>query len=551
MLLLVVLIASACADSPHREPVTFSYTGDVGLGNSVFVVGNHADVGAGDVTHAIKLRYISGNVWTAQIAIQAGTQLQYRYVRRSTAPGSWCDPSNATDLSSTQTLSVPAQPAAPYRGKTIYYLSSWPSVNLFYRNGTSWVTASMSKLSSGRANGESFFKVTGIGNPGEDLEFVFNDGAGHFDNPPGGGNYLTADDDFYVQDGNVFPYQPPAAVSTPQIVTAHIDSTAQNIAGRDIHIYTPRGYVQNTTKRYPVVYFHDGQNVFDPGGMFGSWSADATATREIGQGRVRETILVAIDNDGANRIPEYQPPNDSYLGTQGRADAYASFVINNVRPYVDTHYRTLNDPANTLTIGSSLGGLVALYLGREFTTFGKVGAFSAAWWISPNYVAQVNAGTKKPLRVYLDFGTSEPVDDWNNALAMYDTHLAHSYTASGDVTFAAGCGQSHNETAWAARLPAALRYLLPAREEPAQVAQRDYPPRFDVTSVDRVNRRASFTYSAMYGFVYVLDRSLDLKTWTPAITLSTEQLPWATRMAEDSALPADDHAFWRLRATTP
>ena len=201
----------------------------------------------------------------------------------------------------------------------------------------------MVKVGAGRTAGEGLFKISGVGEAGENLEFVFTDGNGSYDNPPGGGNYLTNLDDFEVQDGNVFSYQPPPIVSAPQIINHFVDSTATNIADRNVRIYLPRGYTQNSTKRYPVLYLHDGQNVFDPGGDFGSWSADATATREIGQGRMRETILVGIDNT-ANRIPEYMPPNDTYQGTQGRGDSYASFVINNVRPYLDFNFRTLNDP---------------------------------------------------------------------------------------------------------------------------------------------------------------------------------------------------------------
>ncbi|MDQ2919004.1 MAG: alpha/beta hydrolase-fold protein, partial [Verrucomicrobiota bacterium] len=389
-LLLVVccalVVSFAHASSPHKEVVTFSYTSDVGFGKSVFVVGNHSDVGNWDVTQAVKLHYTAGNVWTGQIAIQAGTQLQYRYISRSNSNANWCTSSNATYLTSNLSLTVPAQPDAPYRGKTIYYLSNWNPPSLFYNNNGTWTAAVMMRVSDGRTVGESLYKISGIGAAGENVEFVFMDGNGHYDNPAGGGNYLTDLDVFEVQDGNVFSYQPPATVSTPTIVTHFLDSTASNIPSRGVHVYLPRGYTQNTARRYPVLYFDDGQNVFDPGGPFGSWSADATATREIGQGRMRETIMVGIDNDDA-RIPEYMPPNDTYQGTQGRGDAYASFVINNVRPYLDFNYRTLNDPKNTLTVGSSLGGLIALYFGREYSVFGKIGVMSPAFWIAPNYVA--------------------------------------------------------------------------------------------------------------------------------------------------------------------
>ena len=546
--LLALFVSCSEASSPHKEVVNFSITADAGAGNSVFVVGNHSDLGAGDVTHAIKLRFTAGNVWLGQIAIQAGTQLQYRYLKRSTVQGSWCDSANVVYLTEVLTQTVAAQPAAPYPGKTIYYLSGWSATNLFYRNGANFVTAPMTRLGAGRTAGESLFKISGIGAAGELIEFVCNDGNNHWDNPPGGGNYLTRLDVFELEDGNVFSYQPPATFSAPRILTHFVDSTAPSIPGRTVHIYLPRGYDQNLTRRYPVVYFHDGQNVFDPGGTFGSWSADVTATREIGQGRMREAVLVGIDNDSA-RIPEYQPPNDSYQGTQGRADAYASFVINNVRPYLDANFRTLSDPRNTATIGSSLGGLVALYLGREFSVFGKIAVMSPALWISPNYVAQVKNTPKKPLRVHLDMGTSEGQSFFDNCLAMYDTHLTQSYVANDDLEFAAGCGQQHNEAAWSARLPQVFDYLLPALEDPPELAQRDYPPRLAITSVDVPGGSATFSYSGLFGFSYVLERSANFSSWSVASTATPETFPWAYRGLNDNGIAGPAPMFWRLRAT--
>lgn len=376
--LIVFLAATALARSPHKEAVTFTYNGDVGFGNSVFVVGNHPDIGSWDPTRAIKLRFTPGNIWTGDIAIQAGTEfLQYRFISRATANTQWCNSANVTWLTPDLFQTILAQPDAPYRGKTIYYLSGWNPPHILYNNNGNFMAVPMTRVRDGRTAGESLFKISGLGEEGEQLEFVFTDNNGSFDNPPGGGNYLTDLDVFWVQDGNVFAYQPPATVSPPQIITAFVGSTAQGIAPRDVHVYLPRGYAQNTSRRYPVVYMHDGQNMFDPATVFQGreWQADETATREIGQGRMREAILVAINNDGAKRIPEYMPPPDRYpnnpTGTPGRGDAYASFVINNVRPYLDFTYRILNNPKNTIVLGSSLGGLISLYLGREFTTFGK------------------------------------------------------------------------------------------------------------------------------------------------------------------------------------
>ena len=165
----IVAVAVSCsqAASPHKEPVAFSFTQDVGDGNSVFVVGNHPDIGAWDVTRAVKLRFTAGNVWTGQIAIQAGTPLEYRFVSRATAPGLWCNPANATYLTGPLTLSVPPQPAAPYQGKTLYYLSGWNSTNLFYRSGATWISAAMAKIGNGRVAGEFLYKISGIGEAGE------------------------------------------------------------------------------------------------------------------------------------------------------------------------------------------------------------------------------------------------------------------------------------------------------------------------------------------------------------------------------------------------
>lgn len=547
---LLTLFASCThAASPHKEVVNFSYTNDVGFGNSVFVVGNHPDLGAWDVTHATKLRFTSGNVWVGQIAVQAGTPLQYSYIKRSTAQDSWCDSSNATYLTGVLTQNVAVQPPAPYKGKTIYYLSNWNLPNLFYRNGANWIAAAMTKIGPGRSAAESLFKISGVGEAGEPIEFVFNDGNGNWDNPPGGGNYLTNIDVFQVQDGNVFSYQPTPVVSAPHIIiTEPIESHATNIPDRPVRIYLPRGYDQNITRRYPVVYFHDGQNIFDPGGPFGSWHAETVATREIGQGRMREAILVGIDNDNNNRIWEYLPPTDKFQNTDGRADAYASFVINDVRPHIDQTFRTLNEVKNTATIGSSMGGLVSLYLGREFSIFGRIAVMSPAFWTAPNYVTQVRNGAKKnSLRVHLDMGTSEGQDNFDNCLSMYDTHLAQNYAAGGDVEFVAGCGQQHNEAAWSARLSQVFDYLLPAREDPAELTQREYPPILVMGPLDQVAQHASFNYVSLFGFIYTLQRSTDLVHWDDRVSTSVETFPWTNGFVNDDNVPMNG-AFWRLHA---
>ncbi len=546
-----VVAQPAHGRSPARVPVQFLITAAVGFGNSVFVVGDHPDLGGWDVTHALKLRFTSGNVWIGEIAVQAGTDFQFRYLKRSTGQENWCNTGNAVYLTGVLSQSVSPEPPPPYRGKTIYYSSGWSAATLVYNaGGGNFAGLPMTKIGDGRTAGESLFKISGVGEAGENLEFVFTDNNNHWDNPPGGGNYLTGLDVFWLQDGNIFSYSPPAIVSAPHVLAPHlVNSSVPNIAARNVRVYLPRAYDQNVNRRYPVVYFEDGQNVFDSSTTFGGveWQADETATREISQGRMREAILVGIDNTAA-RIPEYQPPNDSYQGMQGRADGYANFLINNVRPYIDNAFRTLNDPKNTVTIGSSMGGLVSLYLGREYTTFGKIAVMSPALWISPNYIAQVNTGSKKPLRVHLDMGTAEGQSDFDNCLAMYDTHLSQGYVTNSDVEFVAGCGQQHNETAWAARLPTVLDYLLPAREDPAELALRDFPPVLSIGVLDPPNQTVMLNYPALFGFNYALSRSSNLGNWAP-VSMTTETQPWAQRSTGDNGFTAAGPTFWRLQAT--
>lgn len=173
---------------------------------------------------------------------------------------------------------------------------------------------------------------------------------------------------------------------------------------------------------------------------------------------------------------------------------------------------------------------------------------SPALWISPSYISQVNGGPKKPLRVHLDMGTSEGQPYFDQCLSMYDTHFAQGHVANDDVEFVAGCGQPHDESAWAARLPAVLDYLLPAGENPNELAQRDYPPKFAVTIVDLANSNATFNYTSLFGFKYTLLRSSDLTSWSSMFTTTAESFPWATRSLSDGEFAPATQMFWRLLA---
>lgn len=258
-----------------------------------------------------------------------------------------------------------------------------------------------------------------------------------------------------------------------RIETIDVSSGDPAIASRKVRIWLPPGYETNQ-KRYPVLYFHDGQNVFRPGGPFGCWFAEDTAEREMASGRVRGAILVAVENNPADlgmaRMTEYQPPEDTNPRDPGRGpgrcDRYAKFLLENVKPAIDAKYRTLPDRDNTLVAGSSMGGLVSLWLALHTDAFGAAGVFSPAFWTSPNFSKSLASAPKKNgLRIYMDIGTKESGnlsgDYWRDAVAARDALQSRGYTDGNKLLWNPGEGDEHNEKAWAKRLPAALRFFLP------------------------------------------------------------------------------------------
>ena len=135
-------------------------------------------------------------------------------------------------------------------------------------------------------------------------------------------------------------------------------------------VFLPRGYPEHTQRRYPVVYFHDGRDVFESrGGPDFAIDADGELlTRLMRFAEIREVIAVAVDVfvDAVNtRTRDYTPPGDILFGVRGQADNYARFIIEDLKPLIDSTYRTRPDRENTATVGFSLGGLVSLYLGWD------------------------------------------------------------------------------------------------------------------------------------------------------------------------------------------
>jgi predicted alpha/beta superfamily hydrolase len=239
---------------------------------------------------------------------------------------------------------------------------------------------------------------------------------------------------------------------------------------RDLLVYLPRSYGRGD-RRYPVIYMHDGQNLFDRATSFGEeWEVDQTLEEVSGEGL--ETIVVGIPNtDG--RLDEYSPFHDRKHGQGGRGDEYLDFIVRTVKPIVDRDFRTRPEREATGIAGSSMGGLISLYaFFRRPETFGSAGVMSPALWFGGRGIFDyVRGRTHTPGRIYLDIGTNEGTEALNDARRMKALLEEKGYRTGHDLLFFVEMGGRHNERAWARRLHYSLRFLLgaPPRPTPARI----------------------------------------------------------------------------------
>ena len=467
------IVTGAWGSGPPLTILDFAVSSNVASGSALHLAVDRPELNGLTTTGSVRM-VLSNNQWRAKVAVQGSTvatQVAYRLTARTTSSGTYCAADNGNLSGTAHTTNAPLWNPG-YSGKTVYYHSTWTNVTVFHRVGETetWQhSAVMTDVGAGRSGNERRYQVTGVGEPGRALEFVMHGYAGgveQWDNPAVGGinnNYHTWLDALFVQDGNIFNYVPPATVSAPQVISVNKWSssyTGNGIPSRGGRIYLPRGYTQNSAKRYPVLYMHDGQNVFDPGGSFGSWSADAAATREITQGRMRETIIVAVNNT-TNRMDEYGTPEDGHTGHY-----YLLYLVNNVKPNIDANYRTLTDLMNTGNMGSSLGGLIAAYIGLKTNVFGLIGAVSPSYWYASDFRNWIQSSATKGRRIWQDCGTNEGAGMWDHFWPVYGYYLQDGYVVGDDIRIAVGCGHEHNEWAWSQRVGAAFQYLYNPWDEP-------------------------------------------------------------------------------------
>ena len=276
----------------------------------------------------------------------------------------------------------------------------------------------------------------------------------------------------------------------PEAVPSEFLGTA-----RTVRIYLPPSYSSAPRRRYPVLYLHDGQNVFSSAGPdccfgWGNWAIDKTVNRLVREQRMSEVIVVGVDNS-RSRYREYrgrlagEPPGTTPF------DNYARFLVKELKLMVDRRFRTLKVPARTAVMGSSLGGICSVSLAWEYPrTFGLAASLSGSFQLErQNFIQRVlrpYKGRRHPFRLYLDSGVIDYTGDdddrrhtdavavelrrlgWKNGSSlchytdlhpMNDVELAHAGLRP-DKWHEARTSQ-HNELYWRVRAWRALTFLFP------------------------------------------------------------------------------------------
>jgi predicted alpha/beta superfamily hydrolase len=224
---------------------------------------------------------------------------------------------------------------------------------------------------------------------------------------------------------------------------------------RRIWLYLPHGYASGT-KKYPVIYMHDGQNLFNEATAYaGEWGVD-----EMLDSAKKQSIIVGIDNGGLKRMNEYNPYNNERFG-KGEGKLYVDFIAKTLKPYIDKRYRTLRDPQNTTIAGSSMGGLISMYAIMIYPkVFGAAGVFSPSFWIAPKMKDEINKyvkpGTHRQSRIYFYAGEQESKEMVRDALNIFE---AMRMKAGCQMEMRINAEGQHNEATWRQEFPAFYNWI--------------------------------------------------------------------------------------------
>ena len=252
----------------------------------------------------------------------------------------------------------------------------------------------------------------------------------------------------------------PKVIAHTMNSNVHILDTAFHIPqlnrDRRVWIYLPKNY--STSKAsYPVLYMHDGQNLFDNATSFaGEWGVDDAI-----DSAKKQCIVVGIDNGGPVRMNEYNPYDHEKFGA-GQGALYVDFLAKTLKPYIDKHYRTKKDAANTIIAGSSMGGLISMYAVMKYPkVFGKAGVFSPAFWAAPalktDLDKMVKSSTHKNVRIYFYAGEQEGNQMVIDMLYIFE---AMRKKTAAKMKVKINAEGRHNEPTWRNEFPAFYNWIL-------------------------------------------------------------------------------------------
>lgn len=237
---------------------------------------------------------------------------------------------------------------------------------------------------------------------------------------------------------------------------------------RTVRVYLPLDY-NTSDKKYPVLYMHDGQNLFlDEDASFGTcWGI-----KQFLDDKGMDLIVVGIDCDGEVRLDEYAPWPNETVGKEilnvdrvfgGEGKQYIDYIVSELKPFIDHTYRTI--PEDTSMAGSSMGGLISTYAACTYPhIFKKVASVSSAYWFNQNEIEKLIAESDISAidKFYLDIGTKEIADESRNQRFIESSRKVYDLLKGKvvDTRFVIAEGAEHNEKAWRERVPEIFGYLL-------------------------------------------------------------------------------------------
>ena len=244
---------------------------------------------------------------------------------------------------------------------------------------------------------------------------------------------------FFIATGKTFAQQ---STASKQVSTFNIEAPQLGYT-KKIWIYLPKNY-DSTKKKYPVIYMHDAQNLFDAKTSYsGEWNVDEKLDSINAQ-----VIVIAIEHGNDKRMEELTPyKNEKYGG--GNADAYLEFMVKTLKPQIDKTYRTKTDKKHTIIMGSSLGGLVSYYAILKYPqVFGKAGVFSPSFWFSKEIYNLTEKTKKIRTKIYFLCGDNESedmVNDLNKMEHLLNTKRCYCLNLNEKKIVKGG---QHNEKLW-------------------------------------------------------------------------------------------------------